>query len=101
MYWSLNKISVYGDRVHGEAVHVFTCVAFVDPLFSFLLVTFKIADRIVGQRRRRSRRLCDSGATARRRPRSSGQEVGRKARQQTVCSSSLARDAPSSADDDD
>ena len=21
MYWSLNKISVYGDRVHGEAVH--------------------------------------------------------------------------------
>ena len=22
MYWSLNKISVYGDRVHGEAVPV-------------------------------------------------------------------------------
>ena len=34
MYWSLNKISVYGDRVHGEAVN--TCVAFVDPSNSTL-----------------------------------------------------------------
>ena len=28
MYWSLNKISVYGDRVHGEVVHVSSQLVF-------------------------------------------------------------------------